>query len=157
MLPPSVLLPSPFARPPELGLQIVTCVKQHLIWSHRTRRRWPSVTRFWCFSRPRRSVFVKKKGACGRRAVALAVAIEVIKEGWNCRLWNRARSRPRGGSVGERKGRREGAENQNTELSIRAPESPDRPMEEKPRKKEVRTICLAERHQLVWPVLSGTG
>ena len=98
MLPPSVLLPSPFARPPELGLQIVTCVKQHLIWSHRTRRRWPSVTRFWCFHyRPRRSVFVKKKGACERRAVALAVAIEVIKEGWNCRLWNRAR-------VGERKG-----------------------------------------------------
>ena len=34
---------------------------------------------------------------------------------------------------------------------------PDRPMEGKPRKKEVRTICLAERHQLVWPVLSGTG
>ena len=98
MLPPSVLLPSPFARPPELGLQIVTCVKQHLIWSHRTRRRSPSVTRFWCFHyRPRRSVFVKKKGACERRAVALAVAIEVIKEGWNCRLWNRAR-------VGERKG-----------------------------------------------------
>ena len=29
--------------------------------------------------------------------------------------------------------------------------------EAKPRKKEVRTICLAERHQLVWPVLSGTG
>ena len=26
-----------------------------------------------------------------------------------------------------------------------------------PEKKEVRTICLAERHQLVWPVLSGTG
>ena len=41
MLPPSVLLPSPFARPPELGLQIVTCVKQHLIWSHRTRRAVP--------------------------------------------------------------------------------------------------------------------
>ena len=60
-------------------------------------RRSPSVTRFWCFYRPRRSVFVKKKGACERRAVALAVAIEVIKEGWNCRLWNRAR-------VGERKG-----------------------------------------------------
>ena len=99
MLPPSVLLPSPFARPPELGLQIVTCVKQHLIWSHRTRRAAPRPLPVSGVStdRPRRSVFVKKKGACERRAVALAVAIEVIKEGWNCRLWNRAR-------VGERKG-----------------------------------------------------
>ena len=150
MLPPSVLLPSPFARPPELGLQIVTCVKQHLIWSHRTRRRSPSVTRFWCFYRPRRSVFVKKKGACERRAVALAVAIEVIKEGWNCRLWNRARVGEReGGGSGKSKHRIIHPSSRESGETARWKGSPE--------KKEVRTICLAERHQLVWPVLSGTG
>ena len=99
MLPPSVLLPSPFARPPELGLQIVTCVKQHLIWSHRTRRAAPRPLPVSGVSTTDQGDLSssKKKGACERRAVALAVAIEVIKEGWNCRLWNRAR-------VGERKG-----------------------------------------------------
>ena len=58
-----------------------------------------------------RSVFVKKKGANG----GAAVAIEVITGGWNCRLWNRAHRKVEAGSVG--------AENQNTELPIRAPES----------------------------------
>ena len=58
-----------------------------------------SVTRFWCFYRVQtdrggRSVFVKKKGAAAqartRSRGGAAVAIEVITEGWNCRLWNRA-------------------------------------------------------------------
>ena len=155
MLPPSVLLP-PFARPPELGLQIVTCVKQHLIWSHRTRCRRPSVTRFWCFHyRPGRSVFVKKKGACERRAVALAVAIEVIKEGWNCRLWNRARSRLREVERRGEEGRERKIKTPNYPSELRRVRT-DR-WKGSPEKKEVRTICLAERHQLVWPVLSGTG
>ena len=91
-------------------------------------RRSPSVTRFWCFYRPRRSVFVKKKGACERRAVALAVAIEVIKEGWNCRLWNR---------------RSEAGASREHRRKIKTPNYPselrrvrrDRAMEGKPRKK----------------------
>ena len=85
-----------------------------------------------------------------RRALAVAaaaVAIEVITEGWNCRLWNRAL--PGRARWKRRRGSRSGkSKHRIIHRSVRTPER-----RAEPRKKEVRTICLAERHQLVWPAL----
>ena len=119
VLPPSFPLRRQ-TRPPELGLQIVTCVKQHLIWS----RRCPSasVTRFWCFYRqtgagdPSSSKRRERRRGRGLAVAAEAGAIEVITEGWNCRLWNRALLAL--AVEAAESGGKEGAENQNTELSI---------------------------------------
>ena len=135
------------ARPPELGLQIVTCVKQHLIWSRG--RRCPCVRYPFLVFLQTRAICLRQKEGSGahwrsrRRWWPLKSLRKVGIVGFGIERCLGAR----GGSGGEGAG----AENQNTELSI-APSvrTPERP---KPRKKEVRTICLAERHQLVWPAL----